>query len=239
MVTPMGFSVPMIMAIGNHESGGFSRPRSDEHYFFKYFVQEPNIVDEESRRSYHAHRLTGTTTVVVLDSNVVVRHGEQVAWLREELSRAAGRSKWALYHAPLYPIVTELSQAQSVLGRQHWGPVFDAQGLQIGFEHHDRECSRVLFFATVSEKQIFADGAKRSNPIVAGQPAASGPIYVGDGCWGVEAATPRPNLEPGLFAFVARSHHVILGQRNAANTGWDMRMVDPYGTVLDRYEVDG
>ncbi len=39
MVTPMGFTVPFVMAIGNHESGGFSRPRSDVPYYFKYFVQ--------------------------------------------------------------------------------------------------------------------------------------------------------------------------------------------------------
>jgi hypothetical protein len=44
MVTPLGFYVPMIMAIGNHEAGGFSRGRSDVPYYLKYFVQGESVV---------------------------------------------------------------------------------------------------------------------------------------------------------------------------------------------------
>ncbi len=177
-------------------------------------------VQEESRRSYHVHYLTSTTTLIVLDSNVAVRHQDQVAWLQAQLVAAPGRSRWALYHAPLYPSIQPLSTAQSALGRQHWGPVFDSMGLQIGFENHEH-------------------GMKRTHPIVASQRAAAGPVYVGDGCWGVEAVKPRADLEPDVFSFTAHSQHIILGQRNAAGTGWELRMVDPLGTVLHRFEVDG
>jgi hypothetical protein len=158
--------------------------------------------------------------VIVLDTNVIVPHQQQVEWLTAQLTAAPGPSKWALYHAPLYSVGLPLSYVHSVTGRQYWGPVFETLGLQLGFENH-------------------AHSAKRTNPIINMQGVASGPIYVGEGCWGVDDATPRTDLEPGLFAYAGQALHVIQGERNADNTGWDMRLVNYAGVVLHRFNVAG
>ncbi len=217
MTTPQGFSVPLTLAIGNHEAGGFNKATKDSPFFRAFFAQEPNLADVASRKTYHVHRITPTTTVFTLDSAVLTSHQAQVGWLQAQMAAAAGPSKWAVYHAPLFPSVRPLSTAESASARQYWEPVFDAHGLQIGFENHDH-------------------GLKRSKRIVNSRPTTgAGPIYLGDGCWGANPRPSRADAE-GLFDLVATTQYVLVGARTQNNT-WQFRAFGPTGAVLDQFQV--
>ncbi len=220
MTTPQGFSVPLTLAIGNHEAGGFNKAAKDSPYFRMFFAQEPGLADVASRKTFHVHRITPTTTVFALDSAVIASHESQVPWLRAEMTRVAGPHKWAVYHAPLFPSVRPMSTPESALGRQHWEPVFDSLGLEIGFENHEH-------------------GLKRSKRIVGSlpvSPGTAGPVYLGDGCWGAAPRPARPDSE-GLFDVVKMTQYVLVGARNQNDTAWEFRALGPAGTLLDQFQV--
>lgn len=220
MVTPSGFSVPVVLAIGNHESGGYELDGTSRSYFSKFFVQESSVVDTHSRSTYHAHKLTATTTLLVLDSSIERSHESQVPWLAAQLAGAAGTNKWACYHVPLFPSTTSATASQSADGRHYWEPLFDAYGLQLGLEHHDHSYKRT--------KKILNGSA------VADSVAA--PVYIGDGCWGVDPLQPG-TVNADLFVMTAGVAHVFAAQRNANNTAWLFRALLANGTVLDAFEI--
>lgn len=57
MKTPSNYSIPLLTAIGNHESGGFRRPLEDDAYYIRYFPHELDLPcdDPMSRPLYHTH----------------------------------------------------------------------------------------------------------------------------------------------------------------------------------------
>ncbi len=219
VVTPQGYSVPLTLAVGNHESGGFGTAPSNCVYFRPFFAQQPNLVNTVDRLTYHEHRVTPNLTVFVIDSNVVASYDEQKPWLAARMAAAGtARKKWGVYHVPLYPSISSLTSHQSGLARKELELVFFEHGLQLGFEHHDH-------------------GLKRSFPVYNKTVNVTGaPVYVGDGCWGVSCLEPRKD-EDGIFAFTGRSHHIIFGEQSAGEGGWNFRMVGPENNTLHTFQI--
>ena len=180
LVTPDGLSVPLIVAIGNHEvnvgrSGGVAETAPAEQkapFYFGLLAQ--NQVGREADSggpTYFRRRLGEAGALYVLDSDHLATYESQVDWLTARLIEDAGlTNRLALYHVPLYPAHREYEG--SAEGRDAWESVFSRHRLTAAFENHDH---------------VF----KRSHRLSFGEISASGEgvLYLGDGCMGRDART--------------------------------------------------
>ena len=160
MVTPEGYLVPLMFAIGNHEvNDDTSSPQAQAPYFYGLLNQAPE--------SNFVRTVGEDNLFVFLDSSHTQDHEDQVEWLEAVLQEHEDMPhKFAIYHVPLYPSHRSFLDGRSVAGRTHWGPLFDAHGVDIGFEHHDHTF-------------------KRSKRIRSGEEHPDGVLYLGDGSMGV------------------------------------------------------
>ncbi len=160
MVTPEGLTIPMALAIGNHEvNGAYNRPKENAPFYFGFFAQ--------AEESYFSRRFGANLVFLFLDTGHIAAHGgPQAAWLEAELARHRNaRYTFAVYHVPLYPSHRDYEGAGSQAGRAHWAPLFDRYGLTTAFENHDHTF-------------------KRSKLLKEGKPDPDGTLYLGDGCFG-------------------------------------------------------
>ncbi len=162
MVTPEGFTVPVGLAIGNHEvDGSYGGTKDDAPFYFGLFAQE-------SERSYFRRKFGKNLVFYFLDSGHITSHESQRDWLEERLTGDRKiRHRMAVYHVPQYPGHRAYEGDRSTEGRLFWGPIFDKHGIRVAFENHDH---------------VF----KRSHLIRGGKIAEDGEgvIYLGDGAWG-------------------------------------------------------
>lgn len=96
-VSPDGFMVPMILAIGNHEvQGGYGQAP----FYFGYFCQGAG-----EGRAYFSKRIGKRVALYLLDSGHIAPHGGlKAAWLESEMAGDGEISyRLAFYHVPLYP----------------------------------------------------------------------------------------------------------------------------------------
>jgi hypothetical protein len=129
MIAPDGRTIPVILAVGNHELGG--RP-----YWQRLF--------DQGGQSYFVRTFGPDVACVILDTGNIVPHGgKQTRWLRETLEVHADYPvKLAMYHHPLYPAYEPFTLRASAAGRRYWLPLFDGFRLTAGFEHHDHVYKR-------------------------------------------------------------------------------------------------
>ena len=171
MVTTDGRMVPIVTAIGNHETNDYEsdelEPRAPW-YIGLFGRQGPHV--------YWSFRVGDETVFYLLDSGHLVPHeGEQTDWLAAEMERYSNRrNQFAAYHVPLYPAHRPYEYDLSAQGRASWAPLFDAYDVDVAFEHHDH---------------VF----KRSKPLEAGEIDEGGTTYVGDGCFGHDTRTVDPH----------------------------------------------
>ena len=211
MVTPDGFAIPMVLAVGNHEvRGGYLGGPERTPFYLGFFAQPGNP-------SYFRFPIGTNAVVYVLDTGHVVPHETQTEWLSERM--AADRDvpfRFATYHIPLYPSHRPYDGRSSELGRAHWGPVFDRHRLTAAFENHDHTL-------------------KRSKPLRAGAVDPEGTLYFGDGAWGRGDRTV--DLSPRWYLDKAGANrHVWLV--DVAADGVVYRAVDVDGHEIDVYPTD-
>lgn len=213
MVTPGGFSIPILAAIGNHEAGGFLSAANNVPYFQSYFPQETAIQQKGGRLTYHSHRVTKDLFIVVLDTDIVARiDGEQATWLESELQKAQNAPlKFALYHGNLYP-GTDEDRPIAGRGIKYWEPSFDKYNLTVGFENH-------------------CHAYKRTKPIRNNAVAESGTVYLGDGAWGVP---PRPVISAWYLETAASKQHIYTV--TVQETSVKAEAVGLDGVVFDKWE---
>ena len=216
MVTPLGRTIPIVVAIGNHEvRGGYNGSQQDAPFYSRYFAQEQG-------QSFFTRVLGDNVALIVLDSGHLSEHGgEQAAWLRSQLALYQDTPYlFAVYHVPLFPAFNSYKGYYSKQGREHWLPLFDRYHLSVAFEHHDH-------------------ALKRSKPIVGEKVDETGTVYVGDGCFGRQprwVRTPR-RVGPARRWYLERlerSAHfwqVDVGALRAVLTA-----IDEDGEVVDRFE---
>jgi hypothetical protein len=170
MITPGGYTVPMVLAIGNHETKSRMPPAlTNAQFYFRYFAQD-------RERSYFSRTFGKNLVMFLLDSGHVSPHdGEQAVWLDAQLT--AHRNvphRFAVYHVPLYPSHRAFDGTNSVKGRQAWLPILDQHQLTTAFENHDHTF-------------------KRTHRLRENRPDPNGTLYLGDGCWGMSARTVDAN----------------------------------------------
>lgn len=209
MITPEGYSIPMVLAVGNHDvANSFGLP-SAQTFFYPLFQQN-------GETSYFSRRFADDMAVLVLDSGHLARHdGMQASWLAEEFTRIQGlKNKFAIYHVPLYPSHRSFGTSGSVAGRTHWAPLFDIFGLTVAFENHDHAMKRT--------KRIFADAVAEDR----------GTVYLGDGCWG---QWPRPVDDRWYLEKAQSVQHFWAVEAGAG--GSEFRAIDADEGVLDRWSA--
>ncbi|CAA6693096.1 MULTISPECIES: metallophosphoesterase family protein [unclassified Lentimonas] len=162
MITSEGHTIPLVLAIGNHEvRGGFNKTKAEVPFYFTLFGQE-------EERSYFTRQFGKNLVFFVLDTSHVASHESQVEWLEKAFTTYQDiRYTAAVYHVPLYPSHRDFTNRYSELGRKHWGPIFDRHQLTVAFENHDHTYKRSHL---LKHDEVTEDG--------------QGTLYLGDGCWG-------------------------------------------------------
>lgn len=210
MVTPSGYTIPLMAAIGNHETNGKSDdPLLNAPFYFGYFPQGGS--------SNFVRHIGPNLTLVFLDSGHAQTWDAQVPWLRETLAANQGTPFiFATYHVPLYPSHRDYEGSGSVAGRKAWLPLFDAFGVDIAFEHHDHTY-------------------KRTKPLRAGAVDPTGTIYVGDGCFGMPARTV-PNRDAWYMEHAEGVRHFWLVE--VAESSVNLRAIDINGNIFDDFTIE-
>lgn len=214
MVTHQGYLIPLIPAIGNHETSGGFRQTPRQAAFFYTFFPFPG------RQGYDVLDFGDYMSLIILDSNHT--HpigGRQATWLYDTLeARLHIPYKFAVYHVPAYPSVRKFSSDLSTTGallRKHWVPIFESFLLTTAFEHHDH-------------------AYKRTHPLREGKYHPFGVVYMGDGAWGVKK--PRLPYSPRTRKYLAKSastNNFIVA--TVSSTEVSYTAMDREGNVIDRY----
>jgi hypothetical protein len=210
MITPAGYTIPMVLAIGNHEVRGGMTP-TNARFYLKYFAQA-------GERSYYARTFGKNLAMVLLDSGHLSKHdGEQAGWLDAQLTAHRNYPhRMAVYHVPLYPSHRAYDGGGSVEGRKAWLPIFDKHQLTVAFENHDHTF-------------------KRTPLMRANQPDPQGTLYLGDGCWGMGARTVDKELRPYLAKAASIQHFWCL---DVTRRRVEYRAVNKAGQIFDVYPTD-
>lgn len=206
MVTPDGAMIPMVGAIGNHEvndSEGDARERAP--FYLGYLAQ--------SETTYYTRTFGPDLALFILDSGHISPYdGAQTDWLAQTMTEHDQfKFKMAVYHVPLYPSHRSYLDARSAQGRQFWLPLFDAHGLDIGFENHDHTF-------------------KRTKPLRSSAVDPEGTVYLGDGCFGVPPREIK-NAEAPYLEKASSTAHFWIVEVNA--DAIRCRAMNDHGEVFD------
>jgi len=212
MVTPEGYLIPLIPAIGNHDVlGGFDEAPENAQFFYALFGMS-------KKQGYRVLDFGNYLSLLILDSgHTHPIDGKQTAWLATQLaSRQSMPHKVALYHVGAYPSVRSQNSKESELIRKNWVPLFEHYGLNVAFEHHDH-------------------AYKRTHLILDGKIDPTGVLYMGDGAWGIaKPRTPKTPKERWYLAKSSKAMHFIsvsLSKNKRVFTA-----IDSNGKVIDTYE---
>lgn len=214
MVTSDGRMIPIVTAIGNHETNDFQSPDLK--------MQAPwytSLFGRQGKHIYWSFRVGDNAIFYLLDTGHLVPHaGEQTDWLQAELEKHKGvRHQFAAYHVPLYPAHRAYDGDYSVRGRTHWAPLFDQYELDIALEHHDH---------------VF----KRSKPLKGNQVVdkGSGTVYLGDGCFGRAPRTVEPQPRWYNEKELAVGHFWVV---DVAKNEIEFEAIDDHGKSIDKFSL--
>jgi hypothetical protein len=185
MVTPSGCLIPLLPAIGNHETdGGYGQTPAQAPFFYTLFampgVRGYNVLD------FGAQGCKPFLSLFLLDSgHTHPVSGAQKRWLASALEQRSGvPHTFALYHVPAYPSFRPYNNLYCAQVRRSWIPLFDKFHLTAAFENHDH-----LY--------------KRTHPMVGGKIDQGGVRYFGDGAWGIEE--PRSATDVAKKWYLAKT----------------------------------
>ena len=207
MVTPEGYMIPVIPAIGNHETNGqFDQTPQQAPFFYALFPT----------RGYMVLDAGDYLSLFFLDTNHTHPiNGKQTNWLQKALAERTERPhKLAIYHVPAYPSKGSYYSRESSMIRKCWVPLFEKYGLNAAFEHH-------------------AHTYKRTHLIKEGKVSDSGVLYIGDGAWGAEnLRTPRTPVDAWYLAKTQSVNHFIM--TSIDRSARSFTAIDSSGKVIDK-----
>jgi len=213
MVTPKGLTIPMVLAIGNHEVRKDAQlSGTNSLFYFGYFAQQND-------RSYFSRKFGKNFVLYLLDTGHLVAHGPgQAAWLDAQLEADRNyRFHFAIYHVPLYPTKRPYAGGGSAAGRTAWLPIFDKHHLTAAFEHHDHVFKRTKL---LRDNHVDPDGT----------------LYLGDGCWGQGARVLDDTVPRWYHEKVASIQHFWLVDVSKKRV--EYRAINKDGKVFDVYPPD-
>ena len=176
MVTPDGYTIPVIAAIGNHEVDASNQPPHKpptqlliDNAPFYYMIFHP-----AADKTFFKRKIGKDTTLFMLDTeHIYPSGGEQLAWMNENFAKHKNdKFRFSSYHVPLYPSFRDPEDSRNALLRKNWLSVFDQYHLDVAFENHEH---------TLKKSRLL-----RNHQLVDTQ----GTIYIGDGNWGRRSRIP-------------------------------------------------
>ena len=183
MISPKGYLIPLVVAIGNHEVSPYGIYSKKSSFYFSLFPQG------RDKKAYFSRKLGNHTILIVLDTGHYHSYKEQVNWLGETLKKHQGLSnRIALYHIPLFPSHHAIEWKKNK-GLKYWQPLFDRYKLTLALENHEHTF-------------------KRSFPLKGREVAVKGTVYLGDGCWGRTPRSIDANNSRWYLAKVKSVYHV-------------------------------
>lgn len=190
MVTQEGYLIPMIIAIGNHDTDYRKMKPPEQIATYFYF-----LFPFPGPRGYNVLDFGNYLTILSLDTgHTHPIEGDQTFWLYQALQqRPHIPNKIVFYHVPAYPGVHDFKIEAAVLIRKNWVPLFEQMGISTVFEHHGHAYKRTF---PIYQDKINSD---------------RGILYLGDGAWGVKK--PREPKKPSkefYLAVTAQERHFIL-----------------------------
>ncbi|MCB1231040.1 MAG: metallophosphoesterase [Verrucomicrobiae bacterium] len=176
LVSSEGRSIPIICAIGNHETKGFRIRKSSAPFYFSLF-------DLPFGESNFAVDFEDYLSILVLDSNHAQDVEDQTGWLGRNLdSRKEVPNLFAIYHRPAWGTGVK-GNIEDI--QEEWCPLFEKYRLDCVFEN---------------DHHVY----KRTQKITNGVPdEKNGILYIGDGAWGAEV---RPITDRMLERVGARRY---------------------------------
>ncbi len=212
MISPDGRLLPLVVAIGNHETNKTktSNPKEKAPFYFLFFEQNEQL-------TYFTRHFGKHTSLITLDTGHVADHDEQQEkWLKKELKRDVKiPNLLALYHVPLYPSFRPYDDKKSVKGRKAWLPLFDEYQLDVAFENHDHALKRSKMLK--NEKIVSKNGT----------------LYVGDGAW---AVAPRPAAPDRWYLQMAKVEK-HLWRVLASPKKLSFQAINKKGQILDSFTL--
>ena len=219
MVTCDSLLIPLVPAIGNHETlknrykKDWNKPNQPYYraeqapYFYSLFIAPDSL-------SYRALDFGDYMSLILLDSGHTNYIQEQSEWLKSALrQRNNVHFRFATYHVPAYPSYRDTMDEISKSIRKCWAPLFERYQLDVAFEHHDHMY-------------------KRTHPIRRESVNPNGVVYLGDGAWG---KLRRKKLSRWYLARSESRHHFI-----AVTLDRDKALfqaVDSDGDIFDEYTL--
>lgn len=201
--TPDGRLLPVVPTRGNHDSAigfeeMFAHPKMERPYYF-------------------TTQLSPKVGIVTLNTEISVA-GDQRDWLAATLPKLREANRWlfVVYHRPLWSSVRYVQDGAG--RRNNWGPLFEANNIDLGYESHDHALKR-----TVPIRASAVDNK-------------AGIVYIGDGGLGVPQRKPDTSRwwlqSPG---FAKSEHHV-----HSMRFGKDAMHVQAHGidkSILDDFTL--
>ena len=209
MVTPEGYLIPIVPAIGNHEVCGGSNGTPNEAQFFFTLFPMPGLA------GYNVLDFEDYMSLIILDSgHTNPIKGAQTDWLKQVLAqRRQIPHKFAVYHIPAYPCYRSYNAQSSKAIRQNWVPLFEQYGLHAAFENNDH-------------------AYKRTHPILKGRAQACGILYIGDGAWSVgNLRKPKTPKQAWYIAKSSSSQYFLLVTLEGTHRRF--QAFTPNGLLLD------
>lgn len=231
LVTPDGFTIPVIAGIGNHEviASWYNNDESELREGFPPYRQDDESRERIAPNYYKLFAFPGQPGYGVLDfgdylsiilldtdhTNPV--DGEQTEWLERTLAeRTHIPNVVPNYHVPGFPSVRDPMGRTHSRIREHWVPLFEKYGVKMAFENHDH---------------VY----KRTYPIRNNAVSSNGVVYIGDGAWGVgtrEVGREHEGQEWYLKRAVSDRHAVIV---TVHGTLQHLMVVNEEGIIIDEY----
>lgn len=189
MVTPEGYTIPLISIIGNHDVlGRYGQTPAQAPYYYALFLWP-------GQRGYGALDFGDYLTLIGLDSgHTHAIKGAQSAWLEHTLQERRGiKHKVVSYHVPAYSCRISKTRQGRVGPKvlKYWVPLFDRYGVHAAFEHHEH-------------------AYKRTHPLRWNRIDPQGTVYLGDGGWGVKTREPDDVKDVWYLARTERANHGIV-----------------------------
>lgn len=215
MVTPEGWTIPMVLAVGNHETN-LIRMGGDRRLKAPFYYALFNQTGDE--RSYFARKLDRNLTVLAIDSaHLHAPFGKQRRWLVDQLEkRSPEETIMALYHVGLYPSHRSFLNPLNSLVRLSWQRVFDHFRLPVALEHHDHTLKRTK---TLRMGREVAPG--------------EGTLYLGDGAWGKAGR----EADPSRWYLAHTESRLHFWQIDVRAREIEFQAVSETGEVLDRHTL--
>ena len=229
-----GRVVPLIVCIGNHEVAGGSLLAAVADFIQTHKLADPKTEPDKFRQLlapyfYGLMAFPGQPGYGVLDfgnylslflldtdhTNPIA--GAQSQWLGRELAgRSAVTHRVPVYHVPAYPSNRDFEGETSRKVREHWVPLFEANGVRVAFENHDHTYKRT---PPIRRQKIDPDGI----------------VFLGDGAWGVEPRPFHPVADTWYLEKAESRRHVMIVE--VLESALEGRVYDEEGQLLDSWKV--